>query len=416
MTADTGGGIVEMAAGYVEHSGTVTVPSGVVVTGSSQSHTSINYTSNAVAFRFYVSGDKCWYSSLRDFSILDTGTGTVGIGVYNGQHCKVENVRIDGFTTGMLFDGDDGGGTEGCYNNSILFCDINNATTGIDMGTDAFINQNQIIGGRIRNCSNYWIKIGDDGNAYYNSSNLITGVNFNEITADGGIGVYIKGRRNFVFGNRFENDSNHAGTQTYIKLFPVSVAETPSVGNQIGPNCLAMSNIDVGVDDSSGDDNVILEPDYGYHLLRQSGTPSSSSLTLEVGGQGLKNFGVYTTSTDCTLTAAGSDVMDLVPTASALHVALKGGVRFAITGKGSVTSNQTFTPADTIVIMNPSDNDYNLDPSGTFGSGHVIIVRNSNGVANSIVFDSGGLAQSIAAGKSRMFYYSGTGWLLFDFT
>jgi hypothetical protein len=240
------------------------------------------------------------------------------------------------------------------------------------------------------------------------SSNLIQGVNFVDIDIAGAgskIGITLTGRRNSIVSNRFEQSADYAGDQTYIQI------ESGSYGNYIGFNDCVRGVSEYHIVDNSSDDNTIVDADMTFQFMAQTGTP-----TIKLGGSTTLPLTLYTTNADATIAVNSVDIMDFDPTTNAVHVIMKGGTRFKVIAKGNVTADQTFTPSDTIISMNPSDGNHNLNPSGTFGGGHIIIVRNGNGVANNIVFDSTGLGSSVAAGKSRIFEYTGTQWLLLDFT
>lgn len=82
----------------------------------------------------------------------------------------------------------------------------------------------------------------------------------------------------------------------------------------------------------------------------------------------------------------------------------------AVSETDPMSSSDTFTNfqgTQKIFFLNP-DAAYNFNPSGTFTDGVRVIVCNTDTGANTITFDSGDIAESIAAGATKEFIYDST--------
>ena len=80
----------------------------------------------------------------------------------------------------------------------------------------------------------------------------------------------------------------------------------------------------------------------------------------------------------------------------------------------TMTGAETFTDPKTLMslyFLDPSGGDRNFNPSGTFRTGCVVHVKNTDRAGNYIIFDSTSTAQVIAPGELGIFLYNGTSWL-----
>lgn len=218
------------------------------------SGTILSYTGAATGIKFEESGAFIWMSSVEDLRLVDAGTGAVGIQFSGAQDCKVKDVRITGFTDSIDFAMNS---TYASYNNDVLNCDLRHGTIGIDASSAQSLNENTIRGGRIREMSSYWIKIGDATNDYYPSSWVIDDVNFVDVGYDGtsGSGIYIYGVGNMVSNCRMEQSSNFAGTQKAVE-FPAG--SNGSWGNYLFGNDIVSGYFDTLVD-GDDTDNMIFD-------------------------------------------------------------------------------------------------------------------------------------------------------------
>lgn len=76
----------------------------------------------------------------------------------------------------------------------------------------------------------------------------------------------------------------------------------------------------------------------------------------------------------------------------------------------AMVADETFTDAAGISVYERDTNGAarTLNPSGTFRSGRLVYVINTG--AQTLTFDSGGLAAAIATGQRGQFIYTGASW------
>lgn len=78
---------------------------------------------------------------------------------------------------------------------------------------------------------------------------------------------------------------------------------------------------------------------------------------------------------------------------------------------GTMTANETFRQAHGPVFeRDPGGAARNFNPSGAFAAGHEVVVINTADAAETITFDSAGIAAAIAQGQHGRFVYNGSAW------
>lgn len=77
---------------------------------------------------------------------------------------------------------------------------------------------------------------------------------------------------------------------------------------------------------------------------------------------------------------------------------------YEIDPMSSSTTFTSFYGIQKIFFLNP-DGAYNFNPSGSFNDGVIVVVCNTDTGANTVTFDSGDIAEVIAAGTTKKFLY-----------
>lgn len=81
-----------------------------------------------------------------------------------------------------------------------------------------------------------------------------------------------------------------------------------------------------------------------------------------------------------------------------------------LTYTSTMSGNETFTQYQgSYFLLDPNGSDRNFDPSGTFRVGTIVNVKHTGG-ANTVTFDSGGIAQAITTAQFGEFIFDGTNW------
>lgn len=81
----------------------------------------------------------------------------------------------------------------------------------------------------------------------------------------------------------------------------------------------------------------------------------------------------------------------------------------------TMSGNETFTADDgSVFVKDPDGNHRNFTPSGTFPAGNIVFLVNSGnpgGPAWAVIFDSGGLGESVSISSAGIFLYDGSDWV-----
>lgn len=210
-----GGGVVTLPAGNIRFGSALTLYSGVQLEGRGPQATVLKYTGAAQAVVQSTPGTRVYGLGVRALKLQDIGTGTIGLDFDSVSTSMIEDVVIDGFTTGVSLTGSNGY----CVYNRFTNVTAANATTGFLIGGTGS-NSNTFLACRANVCTTGW---------------NITDSNQNQLThcqiESGTTGVSITSTssaladRNTIAFCRFE------GNTTNIDTGSANVRETALIAN-----------------------------------------------------------------------------------------------------------------------------------------------------------------------------------------
>ncbi len=207
----TNGGNVFLPKGTYKFSG-LTFPDigSIELRGEGKYATVLSYTGSGTAItKANQAAAKSAYL-IKGLSIVNTGTGTIGIDLTACWQSKVDNNLISGFTTGIYLSR----GTVGTYWNRISRNEIIGSTSGIVLsatGSAGQVNQNWIHNNRIYNATTVGIKIEA-------TQCVMNTVIENDIESTGALARFIdcQGDKNFISRNWLDS-VNAANVGLYLR-------------------------------------------------------------------------------------------------------------------------------------------------------------------------------------------------------
>jgi hypothetical protein len=170
------------------------------ILGAGRRLTIINYAGSATAFGTNDSATRTYDWRVDSLSLVDVGTGTVGLDLRSVSQAYCNNLLIDGFDTSVLLTSAIGGG---CVYNTFFDVIAANATTGFTVGA-AGSNSNRFICGRTNVCTTGFNITDSNQNAIIDCQ-----------IESGGTGISITASasalsdRNTIIGNRFEGNATN---------------------------------------------------------------------------------------------------------------------------------------------------------------------------------------------------------------
>lgn len=221
-------GVAYVPAGTWLFGSTVTFDTGNAIIGEGYKISSLKYTGSGTAIASVTPSARTYGQRLYDFTLLDGGTGTVGLDMGSISSADVRNVLVIGFTTGISLTGSNGY----CLYNRFLNVTAWSATTGWAIGGNGS-NSNTLAFCRTGYCTT-GVYI------YQSNQNYIVGCQFEQGTT----GIFIDAAsasladRNTITGNRFEQVTTNIqiGTAAHQDL----VRETAVIANHhvTGTGCV----------------------------------------------------------------------------------------------------------------------------------------------------------------------------------
>ena len=213
------GGVVHFPSGTYKFSG-ITLPDvgGITLVGDGPGASVLSYSGSGTAIAKADQMTAKSHDRVESLSLVNAGTGTVGIDISALWQSSIKNLYISGFTTGIYGQS----GTVGTYWNRIERNAIDGATNGIWFANASGagpVNQNWIVNNRIYNPSTVGIKIealcmgnvvsGNDIESTGALSNFIAVAgsksvireNWLDSTNSGNTGVLDTGTRNLLMAN-----------------------------------------------------------------------------------------------------------------------------------------------------------------------------------------------------------------------
>jgi hypothetical protein len=255
IDAVSSGGVVVLPRGTISYGTTLVVYGTVTLQGQGRAETILSYTGAAQGIKQSTPSTRIYDVSVRDLTLLDAGTGTIGLDMASVSSGVFENLLVDGFTTAVSLTGSNGFcvynrfynvtaanattgfaiGGAGSNSNTFLACRANVCTTGFNIADS---NQNQIT-----HCQ---IEAGVTGIQVSSTTNALSDRNtfsHNRFEGNSGPNVYIAKtsgnayvRETALFGNHYADAASKiisAATSANPIVLTTSVAHTWSSGHQV---------------------------------------------------------------------------------------------------------------------------------------------------------------------------------------
>lgn len=192
-----GGGEVLLPAGTLSYNTAIICRNSVRFKGTERGATTLSYTGAAEGFKSVSPGTRIYECSLRDFSMIDAGTGTIGIDWDSVSNGEITNVSVDGFTTDVRLYAPTAG--YAVYNR-LYNVKAFNATTGFlinGLGSNA----HTLMACRGSTCT-FGVDIVDSNENHIFASQFESGTNGVRVTTSAALSA-----SNYVTECRFENNS-----------------------------------------------------------------------------------------------------------------------------------------------------------------------------------------------------------------
>ena len=196
-----GGPEVVLPPGTETISASINVYNLTSIRGNGQQKSRLNYTGSAQLFKQATPGTRIYLLHMRDFDMVDTGSGTVGLDLDSVSSSVFENLSIDGFTTSVkVYSPTSGYAVYNRFNN----VKAQNATTGF-LFTGTSSNANVLMGCRGNVCTDSVLI--EDSN-----DNVMIGCQFESGTDGVVVTASIAGLSdgNHIINCRFEANSGDA--------------------------------------------------------------------------------------------------------------------------------------------------------------------------------------------------------------
>jgi hypothetical protein len=209
------GGVVMLPRGTISYGTTLTVYGAVTLQGQGRGETTLSYTGAAQGIVQSTPSTRIYDVVIRDLTLSDAGTGTIGLDMASVSSGVFENLLIDGFTTGVSITGSNGF----CVYNRFINVTAANATTGFIVGA-AGSNSNTFSACRANVCTTGW-------NITDSNQNQLIGCQIESGTTGVSITSSSNGLadRNTIIACRFE------GNTTNVNVTSSNVRETALIGN-----------------------------------------------------------------------------------------------------------------------------------------------------------------------------------------
>lgn len=209
------GGVVKLGPGTHTISAALSIRSGVILEGEGSQATTVSYSGAAQALVQSTPGTRIYAVGVRRMTLLDVGTGTIGLDLDSVSTGVFEDLVIDGFTTAVRLQGSNGF----CVYNRFTNVTAANATTGYLIGA-AGSNSNTFMACRANVCATGW-NITDSNQNQLIGCQLESGTTGVSITSTSSA----LADRNTIIGCRFE------GNTTNVNITSANVRETALYGN-----------------------------------------------------------------------------------------------------------------------------------------------------------------------------------------